>query len=407
MPRRTIPSYRLHKPSGQAVVTLSNRDHYLGEHGSAESREKYDRLVAEWLAAGRRFAVQPRKDTRVVELCVAYLRHAERHYRGATGEPSTQIHQVHAAIRGLRRLYGSTPVAEFGPRSLEALRSWWIAGKHRAEPGAALPVKGRRHHAPLSRKTINAYVSQVRQIFRWGVAQELVPADVHQALLTLPGLSAGRSDARETDARTPAPLDHVEPVKHHLSKQLAAVVELQLLTGARPSELLALRTIDIDTSGDVWTAKPVLHKTKHHGKGRTLYFGPKAQAVLRPLLKPAVHAHLFSPRDAMREHQAARAVKGKRRRPNQKPNPRKTSRRLGDHYTAGSYRQAVEAACEAAGVPTWTPYQLRHTAATELRKRFGLEVAAMYLGHSSAIVTEAVYARRDEDVLRRVAAEAS
>ena len=29
MPVRT-PSYRLHKPSGQAVVTLDGRDHYLG-----------------------------------------------------------------------------------------------------------------------------------------------------------------------------------------------------------------------------------------------------------------------------------------------------------------------------------------------------------------------------------------
>jgi hypothetical protein len=25
-----IPSYREHKPSGQAVVTLNGRDHYLG-----------------------------------------------------------------------------------------------------------------------------------------------------------------------------------------------------------------------------------------------------------------------------------------------------------------------------------------------------------------------------------------
>jgi hypothetical protein len=46
-----IPSYRLHKPSGRAVVTLSGRDHYLGAHGSPESRREYDRLVAGWLAA--------------------------------------------------------------------------------------------------------------------------------------------------------------------------------------------------------------------------------------------------------------------------------------------------------------------------------------------------------------------
>ena len=36
MPKLTnrLPSYRLHKASGQAVVTLNARDIYLGEHNS-------------------------------------------------------------------------------------------------------------------------------------------------------------------------------------------------------------------------------------------------------------------------------------------------------------------------------------------------------------------------------------
>ena len=53
MPRRTrsVPSYRLHKPSGRAVVTLNGRDHYLGPWNSPESSAEYDRLVGEWLAA--------------------------------------------------------------------------------------------------------------------------------------------------------------------------------------------------------------------------------------------------------------------------------------------------------------------------------------------------------------------
>ena len=49
-----VPSYRLHKATGQAVVTLDGRDFYLGKHGTAESREAYDRMIAEWLASGRR-----------------------------------------------------------------------------------------------------------------------------------------------------------------------------------------------------------------------------------------------------------------------------------------------------------------------------------------------------------------
>jgi hypothetical protein len=48
------PSYRRHKPSGQAVVTLDGRDIYLGGYGTRESRTEFDRLLAEWLANGRR-----------------------------------------------------------------------------------------------------------------------------------------------------------------------------------------------------------------------------------------------------------------------------------------------------------------------------------------------------------------
>jgi hypothetical protein len=56
MPRLTnaTPSYREHRPSGQAVVTLDGRDHYCGPHGTRPSRAEYDRLIGEWLANGRR-----------------------------------------------------------------------------------------------------------------------------------------------------------------------------------------------------------------------------------------------------------------------------------------------------------------------------------------------------------------
>ena len=43
----------------------------------------------------------------------------------------------------------------------------------------------------------------------------------------------------------------------------------------------------------------------------------------------------------------------------------------------------------------WHPHQLRHNAATELRKEFGLEAARIILGHRSTAITE-VYAEKDE-----------
>ena len=40
-----VPSYRRHRATGQAVVTLCGRDHYLGKWNTAASRAEYDRLI--------------------------------------------------------------------------------------------------------------------------------------------------------------------------------------------------------------------------------------------------------------------------------------------------------------------------------------------------------------------------
>ena len=54
--RARVPGYRLHKASGQAIVALGGRQIYLGPFGSQVSKDEYDRIIAEWLANGRRTA---------------------------------------------------------------------------------------------------------------------------------------------------------------------------------------------------------------------------------------------------------------------------------------------------------------------------------------------------------------
>ena len=48
---RRVPKYRRHKPTGQAVVTLSGKDHYLGKWNTAASKAEYDRLTGEWVTS--------------------------------------------------------------------------------------------------------------------------------------------------------------------------------------------------------------------------------------------------------------------------------------------------------------------------------------------------------------------
>ena len=83
MPRLTAatPKYRHHRASGQAVVSIAGKDHYLGPWKSKASKVEYDRLIGEWLAAGRPSA-QPSapQEIKVIEIVGAFWTHAEAFY---------------------------------------------------------------------------------------------------------------------------------------------------------------------------------------------------------------------------------------------------------------------------------------------------------------------------------------
>jgi len=51
--KERLPKDRLHRASGQAVITLNAKDCYPGRYDTPASRKKFDRLIAEWLASGR------------------------------------------------------------------------------------------------------------------------------------------------------------------------------------------------------------------------------------------------------------------------------------------------------------------------------------------------------------------
>jgi len=56
------------------------------------------------------------------------------------------------------------------------------------------------------------------------------------------------------------------------------------------------------------------------------------------------------------------------------------------------------------GVPHWAPNQLRHSAATRVRRELGLEAAQVVLGHAAADVTQ-VYAESNRALAQRVMRE--
>ncbi|MFO0953994.1 MAG: tyrosine-type recombinase/integrase [Isosphaeraceae bacterium] len=389
MPRlvHKTPSSRHHKADGRAIVTIDGRDFYLGRFGSPETRAEYDRLVAEWLVNKRRPAEAvdaARCGATIDEVVLAFWRHAELHYRHRDGSPTGELENFRHSLRPLRKLYGGTPAAEFGPLKLKAVRQGMV-------------------DAGLARTTINQRVGRIVHVFKWAASEELVPAGVYQALKTVRGLPKGRSRAREPEPVRPVADEAVEAVRPHVSRQVWAMIELQRMTGMRPGEVVILRTADLDRGGDVWVYTPARHKTQHHGRSRLVPIGPRAQEVLAPWLRPdEPDRHLFSPREAMEEYLA------RQRRPRKKDEPsagvRAVNTRLGEHYSTRTYCHAIWYGCRRAGIAAWHPNQLRHSAATRIRRHADLDGARAVLGHSDLRTAE-IYAERDLNRAVEVARE--
>jgi integrase len=275
------PKYRLHAQSGQALVSIAGRQILLGKYGSPESREKYERVIFEWRASGRQAPSRQAQDKTISELLVSYREHVLRYYRHPDGRPTGEAATIRGALRPLRLRYGATLAAEFGPLQLKALRESMIR-----------PADGREGWA---RKTINKHINRIRQFFKWAVADGHIPGSVLEGLRAVDSLRPGRSEARETEPVRPVPEAFVYAVLPYVSRQVAAMIRLQMLTGARPGELCDMKATDIDRSGAVWIFKPQSHKTQHLSHSREILIGPKAQEILSPFLTHNLAAPVFSP----------------------------------------------------------------------------------------------------------------
>lgn len=375
-----IPSLR--KCNNRGFVELNGQRIYLGPWGDPATEEAHERTIAEWLA-NRRTVPVDRQQITITELCRDYWIYCEDYYRKPDGTNTSSLDRTKQSLKPLQDLYGSIPAKECGPNALRTIREEML-------------LKG------LSRRTINDYVAVVKQMFKWAASHEKIDIQVYQAIATVDNLKAGRSEAKESEPVQPVPESHINAVEPFVSRQVWALIQLQLLTGTRAGELLKLRPCDLDVSGKVWTATLTEHKTSYRGGKRTIYFGPKAQSILHEFIASAsIQGYLFNPREAENERRANAPT---HRRPDQKNAPNQSGRKVGEYYTTASYRRAIQRACEKAGVPSWTPHRLRHNAATHIRKEYGLDCAQIILGHSNAAITE-IYAEIDATKAIRVIEE--
>jgi integrase len=415
MPVR-VPKYRHHKHSGQAYVELNGRFHYLGKFDSQESHEEYKQLIAKYLAEKPTVLddTPPVAVLKVEELILRYFTFAKTYYV-RNGDHTDEITTLRILLRRLRGLYGSVDATKFGPKSFRTFIDSMV-------------------QEGLSRKYINDSIGRVKRLFKWGVAEELIPSSVFHGLSAVSGLRKGRSQAKETDKILPVADEVVDATLPFLPEVVADMVRLQRLAGMRPAEVCIMRPCDIDRSSKIWIYKPQWHKTDYADKDRSIPLGPKAQGILLRYLARDAETYCFRPCDSEAKRRALQHLNRKTAMScGNRPGAcrvAKPKRKAGERYDTASYRRAIQRACDKAFPhPTiarrrsveltakqcqelqewrsdhrWAPNQLRHSAGTAVRKLFGLEASQVMLGHSSADVTQ-IYAERDMELAVKVAKE--
>jgi integrase len=293
--------------------------------------------------------------TTIRTLARKYQAWAVEYYRKPSGRPTREHRNIEDALRVPLQLSAST--------SIDSLRPSWMRD-----------VQQRMIADGLARSTINARCNRIRRVLKWAVSMELCSGHVLAAIAAVPPLKRGRTTARETPGVKPVEQADFDATVAVMREPARSMVQLLWLSGMRPGELVQMRPRDIEQGEHVWTFRPAEHKTEHHGQTRCVALGPRAQLILTPWLSGS-DPYLFP--ELMQERHVFVT-------------------RSGAAWSVNELRQTVERACRRAGVARWCPLQLRHAAATRLRRVVGLDAARTVLGHSKASTTE-IYAEADTE----------
>jgi len=162
-----------------------------------------------------------------------FLDYAKAHYTN-----SREYDEHRYAASPLVRLFGETPVVEFGPKRLRQVRDEMVK-------------------SGLCRNVVNRRITRIRTQIKWAVADELVPGSVLEALRAVREIPPNTTAVRESKPREPAHFEDVEPLLPFMPEPAEAIVRLCAQTGARPGELRIMRPMDLDTTDpDCWNYKP-------------------------------------------------------------------------------------------------------------------------------------------------------
>lgn len=355
MTRKNLPKLCHHKPSNRGYIYINRQKIYLGSWPSfrvsppEELIQAYHLYLKKVILNGSQTQLKPDKlkPKKVIELCSLFI---------ASKTSSGDKNNYNIIQKFFKEMFPSIKINNFGPHHLLELQKEFIA-------------RG------LTRQGINKRINLTRRIFRWGVSQNLVYQQIFEALKSIFPVKKGM--AKESKIKSPANINDVYKTMKFLHPMLNAMIQLQLLTGMRPSEICKINMVDIETKDPkCWWYKPANHKTSWRGKIRSIPLTIKSIKIIKKFLLNAksTGGYLFSP--MCRDRVSASA---------------------GSFYTTSEYGKAIRQAAIRAKIEPWSPNQIRKYAAQKLLEEQGIESASALLGHSCVDITRKHYTDQAEN----------
>lgn len=353
------PKYRRHQ-TGRGFVEFKGVRHYLpGAYNSPESLEAYKAFLrVHVFSEAKAFAAPTGEGVSLNDVIAAYLDYAADHYPAGN---RSEYNNCRHALLPLSIARGTTPAVDFGPKALKEYRKGLIASGQ-------------------SRGYINQQLAKIRRAYKWAASEELIPVAAYQAIATVDGLQAGRTEAIEPPAREPVEWSTLEPVLAEVSPTIRAMLLLQWHTGARAGSVVRATPSQFaplpgEPSVLLWS--PV-HKQQHTGAALLLPIGPKCREVIGPLLEKSPDAPLFDPRSARKNARYRR------------------------FYSTHTYGRAITRGIDRVNatrkpeekIPHFSTHQIRHSKGEAIRNVYGLEAAQAILGHGSIDATQLYSERR-------------
>src|SRR5262249_48184314 len=157
-------------------------------------------------------------DLTIVEVLDAFTTHAEKYYATSGRELENFKH----SLRPLRRLYGHTSAAAFGPKALKAIQQAMADGSWMTDQEKE---KARKKGQPIAgcRNVINRRITRIKTFFKWAESEELVPPSTWHALQTVRGLPKGRGEVRHTPSVKPASWEQLKAILPHCPSAIATM----------------------------------------------------------------------------------------------------------------------------------------------------------------------------------------